>query len=741
VLSADGVYYEQTQVCYNSARVVNWIGPKVKFSALRGWFANPAHVFAALLACIPAVFLAAFMVAYHIPFPTSDTLNLNLPLVIAAAEGRLNIADLFAIFNGHRHATSTMTSVTLYYLTGWNLQIETALLYLTGLVNTTLFVMLFARHPSNRPWLHFMLVAAALLTLSPQQGVNWIATIFLAWHHNLLVVLAVLVSLAYLRPGWRGLTILIALSLVGPYTVANGLLVWGVGLVGMWLAGYRRLSMFLIYIAFAALSAWLYLQGGEYGVGGDDITYSTLVLLDPSRYLDILLIYLGNGVSFESIPVARVVGTVGLITVVVNMVFLYRWGQFDRVRLWLPLVLYNIGTGLLISASRGWDGIGVGIQERFQVIGLSFWAAVVAVMLIALRSLVERRASWMSRVIMTGDLVLLAIISGLFGFTAYSTTPTLENGSWPATDTALLERAFIEQPFLNPTPNSTPPRFDEILAVYDLAGYRGYPYAQWKPLQLNEPVLIAVRGATHAASIRAQIIPPEATVIHLLDEDAQPNAGALYPHLPAPPQQVVYGDAVDVRSLMGDPERFSVVVNPARSTWEPYREDIGADYAVIEQQTFARPLDLVATRYTRTTGYTPSPVIFGERIALESWRIPTSLSVAPCETVTLQTRWSLVDDSPSTDNNAAGVAFVLATTNGEGIARAEGATPVLSSMWQPVQAYADQRTLTVPCETSPGDYVLMLGAYDFETTDEWPAFYPDGRPVGGLVYLTNLTVN
>jgi hypothetical protein len=80
----------------------------VKFSALRGWFANPAHVFASLLACIPAVFLAAFMVAYHIPFPTSDTLNLNLPLVIAAAEGRLNIADLFAIFNGHRHATSTM---------------------------------------------------------------------------------------------------------------------------------------------------------------------------------------------------------------------------------------------------------------------------------------------------------------------------------------------------------------------------------------------------------------------------------------------------------------------------------------------------------------------------------------------------------------------------------------------------------------------------------------------------------
>jgi hypothetical protein len=85
--------------------------------------------------------------------------------------------------------------------------------------------------------------------------------------------------------------------------------------------------------------------------------------------------------------------------------------------------------------------------------------------------------------------------------------------------------------------------------------------------------------------------------------------------------------------------------------------------------------------------------------------------------------------------------LVLADIGGVGIVRTDGApSNFLPQLWQVGESYLDERALTIPCDTQPGEYPLLLGLYNFETLESLPAALPDGTPVSSLVYLTTLYV-
>ena len=86
--------------------------------------------------------------------------------------------------------------------------------------------------------------------------------------------------------------------------------------------------------------------------------------------------------------------------------------------------------------------------------------------------------------------------------------------------------------------------------------------------------------------------------------------------------------------------------------------------------------------------------------------------------------------------------LVLADAGGMGVARADGSPGALLPMlWTAGQLYPDERTVTVPCDAAPGEYVLLAGLYDYETLETLPVTFPDGTPLDGLAYLTTVYVS
>ena len=74
--------------------------------------------------------------------------------------------------------------------------------------------------------------------------------------------------------------------------------------------------------------------------------------------------------------------------------------------------------------------------------------------------------------------------------------------------------------------------------------------------------------------------------------------------------------------------------------------------------------------------------------------------------------------------------LVLTDTDGNPIANTDGQpADIQTQLWTPDRYYLDERALTIPCETAPGDYLLLTGIYD-----------PENPAESSPVYLTTLTV-
>jgi hypothetical protein len=105
--------------------------------------------------------------------------------------------------------------------------------------------------------------------------------------------------------------------------------------------------------------------------------------------------------------------------------------------------------------------------------------------------------------------------------------------------------------------------------------------------------------------------------------------------------------------------------------------------------------------------------------------------------VTVDSWWRAAEAPPQNLN----LQVVMVGADGSAIAESNaplGAVP--TSIWEPERLTADIRPLTVPCDTPPGEYPLILGVYDPATLAPLPAYDAAGNPVGNQVYLTTLFV-
>jgi hypothetical protein len=174
---------------------------------------------------------------------------------------------------------------------------------------------------------------------------------------------------------------------------------------------------------------------------------------------------------------------------------------------------------------------------------------------------------------------------------------------------------------------------------------------------------------------------------------------------------------------------------------DPFLDLLNRGYAPYRSASFGRdrgypPHNI--TEYRRIPDELRDIYLLGEDVALQHWTLQNDVDVQPCQTVTLESWWQTA--APLDKNYS--MTLVLADSTGVGIARTDS-TPALTltQQWEPNRPYLDIRDLTIPCDIAPGQYPLMVGWYDYDhPAESLPITQPDGAAVGGIGYLTTLTV-
>ncbi len=169
-----------------------------------------------------------------------------------------------------------------------------------------------------------------------------------------------------------------------------------------------------------------------------------------------------------------------------------------------------------------------------------------------------------------------------------------------------------------------------------------------------------------------------------------------------------------------------------------YRDRLAESYLLLETRALSGETHgtLMLYEYRRLPEAT-TDIRLGDEATLFHWTLTGSVDVAACQTITVETWWR-AERQP--DDNYS-MTLVLADETGVGITRNDGEPAgVLTRQWQAGQTYLDTRSLQVPCDVAPGEYLLLVGWYDYDTLEALPAVASDGAPMGGLTYLTTLHV-
>lgn len=203
-----------------------------------------------------------------------------------------------------------------------------------------------------------------------------------------------------------------------------------------------------------------------------------------------------------------------------------------------------------------------------------------------------------------------------------------------------------------------------------------------------------------------------------------------------------------LRDFLGDRERIWVIKGNPYPGGQNMLAELASEYSVytvvdFPGKTYYRPLEIL--EYRRQPAAIDEPLWrFGAAFNLLDWRLNDDHIVQPCSTISVDTWWSLAQESTSLYSST----LVLVGEDGQGVSNADDVPggAYLTSIWQPDQRYFDERELLIPCDLEDGDYSLVLGMYQLpaaagEPVENLPVYTTAGEPAGRRYqYLTTLRV-
>ena len=315
------------------------------------------------------------------------------------AEQGFTWSSLFSVQNEHQIAVERILLLADTYLsrgTNWPLVLLNVALYACALIA---FVRLFrfaaSANGADRIDLaaYSAFVSIVLFAAANLANLTWsfVVSYVVAMTFIVFAVLTVIQTLRAARHddnirAWAWLAATTAITLIGSYSSANGILVWPIVLVILAFGGLRK-SQFAALASIGAVTIALYAL--TLSLNGSMNADPRITWRNPATYVDYLPFFLGNIVAAEENHLSRTIFALGYIgilgSIVAGLVFIRTRKSWNIYQIGLLGVLaFELVTGVMIALTRqNWGGGFAMIVDRYRLTDAMFWSAAVALPLSA----------------------------------------------------------------------------------------------------------------------------------------------------------------------------------------------------------------------------------------------------------------------------------------------------------------------------------------------------------------------
>ena len=278
--------------------------------------------------------------------------------------GTLTLSDLWASHGDHRIFVPNLVVIALGQFTHLNVVFEE---YLSGAMLVAAAGLIIATHrrraPST-PLIYYTPLTLLLFSFVQYQNTLW--GFQMAWY---LITLALALVLFLLdRPALTGWVFIgaIAATVLGSFSSLQGLLIWPVGLVVLYV--HRRPRRFLsIWIVCAVITAALYFHQ----LNPSEYSNQTYVFTHPFEAFKFFLFLIGSvlGVELTNSPWPIVVFGAIVMTVAILLLVLRRWRSEQKTSLiGVALICYGVLFAATVTQGRAWFALWA--PSRYATCGL-----------------------------------------------------------------------------------------------------------------------------------------------------------------------------------------------------------------------------------------------------------------------------------------------------------------------------------------------------------------------------------
>jgi len=388
-----------------------------------------------LIAAIPIAFLGSYVAQHGVDVPYMDDWEIA-PVIAKAHTGELTFSDFFTQEEEARMIVPKLIFVASTWKGHWDVRAQMMLSVAICVVTAVGIYVLLRRSGLGVFASAICFWLAVLLIFSPAQFELWLfASGFPSFLPVLLIVAALLLFETSL-PAWVKFIGAAALSLLSSFTLAHGLLAWGltfpVYLVGrlvrrwQWWAG--------AWCAAAAVCAVAYLYG--YSKPAHLPEFAPVIL--ARDYAQFFLTFLGGSFAFASrdhrVALATAVGAVVLTMFLAALVYALVRRRDDsllrRSLPWFALGFYSLGSGTLATLGRVGFGIEYATSSRYVTFSLYLIVAVIGLAAVLGSDALRRTRSGFWRVLLPTAVAALLLIGAQLFAESYGRSMRILDSAW-----------------------------------------------------------------------------------------------------------------------------------------------------------------------------------------------------------------------------------------------------------------------------------------------------------------------
>jgi hypothetical protein len=287
-----------------------------------------------------------------------------VPLIEKMYTGSLNLNDLFTQHNEHRIFFPRIIMLILAYLTHYNNIAEMFFSWVLSLVTMLLIFRMYLVDSGNstHTMVKFIPIAWLLFSFNQWENILW------GWQIQIyLCVLGFVASIYMLEKTTKidkNFFLAVISASVASFSFINGLIVWPLGLVHLFLTGKVREKISLLWVLTGVLVSGIYLYNWTKPSNHPSLFY---IIKNPIISLKYFFVTVGSPLSFGGMW-AFETGILIFTLILFTFVIIVKKHIIVENAKWVSFILFSLFSSLSLTIGRAGFGVEQGLSSRYVTI-------------------------------------------------------------------------------------------------------------------------------------------------------------------------------------------------------------------------------------------------------------------------------------------------------------------------------------------------------------------------------------